>query len=333
MTEQLKALAEAATKGEWAVVDGHYPSFKELTGPSFSVSVVMFATDLTDADTDQREADLQYIAAANPERILALIAENERLAHSRKDAEPVAYQYRMKPEWHDAWVKWQPCDKANFDDYVKAPVVNGWQFDARALFTHPPEADKPNPLEDLDCAKMMVRSSGYSIVSADFIIAFAEFIQDWRNGDFDLPKLAALDVEACFDAWQAGVNQAEVKTTKNTEPNTNGTDYVLDAQFDALIAELQSITEEARATDYHDTLRKAVLFLNLLKSKARKYANDIVRLDAACTEQHAAYTSAHNRLNEADKLLQQALDALEDESLVKINNSITAIRTYLEGKK
>ena len=62
--------------------------------------------------------------------------------NSRKDAEPVAYQYRMKPEWHDAWVKWQPCDKANFDDYVKAPVVNGWQFDARALFTHPPEADK-----------------------------------------------------------------------------------------------------------------------------------------------------------------------------------------------
>jgi len=64
------------------------------------------------------------------------------VAHSRKDAEPVAYQYRMKPEWHDAWVKWQPCEKANFDDYVKAPVVNGWQFDARALFNHPPEADK-----------------------------------------------------------------------------------------------------------------------------------------------------------------------------------------------
>lgn len=74
------------------------------------------------------------------------------VAHSRKDAEPVAYQYRMKPEWHDAWVKWQPCDKANFDDYVKAPVVNGWQFDARALFTHPPEADKllQQALEALD---------------------------------------------------------------------------------------------------------------------------------------------------------------------------------------
>lgn len=77
---------------------------------------------------------------------------NLAVAHSRKDAEPVAYQYRMKPEWHDAWAKWQPCDKANFDDYVKAPVVNGWQFDARALFTHPPEADKllQQALEALD---------------------------------------------------------------------------------------------------------------------------------------------------------------------------------------
>jgi hypothetical protein len=79
---------------------------------------------------------------------------NLAIAHSRKDTEPVGYQYRMKPEWHDAWVKWQPCDKANFDDYVKAPVVNGWQFEARALFTHPPEADKllQQALEALDGA-------------------------------------------------------------------------------------------------------------------------------------------------------------------------------------
>ncbi len=122
MTKQLKALAEAATKGEWAVVDGHYPSFKELTGPSFSVSVVMFATDLTDADTDQREADLQYIAFANPERILALIAENERLTHSRKDAEPVGWKC-----FH--------CVKESC--YSPTPARQEDQRD-----THPPDADK-----------------------------------------------------------------------------------------------------------------------------------------------------------------------------------------------
>ena len=81
--------------------------------------------------------DIQSLGTANLE-----VFANLAVSHSRKDAEPVAYQYRMKPEWHDAWVKWQPCDKANFDDYVKAPVINGWQFDARALFTHPPDADK-----------------------------------------------------------------------------------------------------------------------------------------------------------------------------------------------
>lgn len=88
----------------------------------------------------------------------------------------------------------------------------------------------------------------------------------------------------------------------NSELNTNGTDYVSDAEFDALISELQSITEEARATDYHDTLRKAALFLNLLKSKVHEYAKDIVRLDAACTEQHAAYVSACKRVDEINDL-------------------------------
>ena len=95
------------------------------------------------------------------------------IAHSRKDAEPVAYQYRMKPEWHDAWVKWQPCDKANFDDYIKAPVVNGWQFDARALYTHPPEADKllQQALEYAKLMKLYGPALGYGNTTIDDHIA------------------------------------------------------------------------------------------------------------------------------------------------------------------
>ena len=98
---------------------------------------------------------------------------NLAVAHSRKDAEPVAYQYRMKPEWHDAWVKWQPCDKANFDDYVKAPVVNGWQFDARALFTNPPEADKllQQALEYAKLMKLYGPAIGYGNTTIDDHIA------------------------------------------------------------------------------------------------------------------------------------------------------------------
>jgi hypothetical protein len=61
------------TPGPWKVVDGHYPSFKEVTGPSFKISVVMWATDLTEADYQKRNADLHLIAAA-PE--LKGVAEN-----------------------------------------------------------------------------------------------------------------------------------------------------------------------------------------------------------------------------------------------------------------
>ena len=124
---------------------------------------------------------------------------NLAVAHSRKDAEPIG-----------KLVVWQHGDSGIgisflIDNPEEKLKVN------QLVYTSPPEADKPNPLEDLDCAKMMVRSAGYSLVSADFIAAFAEFIQDWRKGDFDLPKLAALDVKACFDAWQKEVNQNEVK--------------------------------------------------------------------------------------------------------------------------
>lgn len=194
--------------------------------------------------------------------------------------------------------------------------------------------NRVDEINDLDYAKAQVRSAGYSLVSAEFISNFAEFIQDWRKGDFDLPKLAALDVKACFDAWQAGVNQAEVNPTKELKPNPDGTDYVSDAQFDALIAELQSITEEARATDYHDALRKAVLFLNLHRAKVIQYAKDIVRLDGACTEQHAVNVSVCKQLAEANKVIRLAGDALKKTAAPSVSYEILGvIHTYLEGKK
>ena len=60
------------TPGPWAVVDGYYPSFKEVTGPSFKVSAVIWATDLTEDDYQKHNADLHLIAAA-PELLESLI--------------------------------------------------------------------------------------------------------------------------------------------------------------------------------------------------------------------------------------------------------------------
>lgn len=50
--------------GPWSVVDGYYPSFRELHGASFRVSVVMSAPELTENDYLRRSADLSLIAAA-----------------------------------------------------------------------------------------------------------------------------------------------------------------------------------------------------------------------------------------------------------------------------
>ena len=52
------------TPGPWEVVDSFYPSMKEVAGPSFNVKAVIWATDLTERDYQERLADLRLIAAA-----------------------------------------------------------------------------------------------------------------------------------------------------------------------------------------------------------------------------------------------------------------------------
>ena len=59
------------TPGPWTVVSGHYPSMKEISGPSFKINCVMWASDLTEADYAARDADLSLIAAA-PDLLAAL---------------------------------------------------------------------------------------------------------------------------------------------------------------------------------------------------------------------------------------------------------------------
>jgi len=59
------------TPGPWEVVDSFYPSMKEVAGPSFNVKAVMWSTDLTERDYQERLADLRLIAAA-PDLLEAL---------------------------------------------------------------------------------------------------------------------------------------------------------------------------------------------------------------------------------------------------------------------
>ena len=52
------------TPGPWSVVDGFYPGFREIKGPSFDISIVMRAHDITFEKSMLRKADAQLIAAA-----------------------------------------------------------------------------------------------------------------------------------------------------------------------------------------------------------------------------------------------------------------------------
>ena len=52
--------------------------------------------------------------------------------------EPVAYQYRMRPTWGSRganWGPWEECSRGKYEDCKKAPVVNDWEHEARALYT------------------------------------------------------------------------------------------------------------------------------------------------------------------------------------------------------
>ena len=69
---EIEAAATTPTQGPRAVVDGHYPAFKYLQGLSFQVSVVMFATDLTEKDYQTRNADLNFLALCDPATVAAL---------------------------------------------------------------------------------------------------------------------------------------------------------------------------------------------------------------------------------------------------------------------
>lgn len=47
-----------------SLVDGHYPGFKNIKGLSFHISIVMCASNLTDDDMLQRQADAERIVTS-----------------------------------------------------------------------------------------------------------------------------------------------------------------------------------------------------------------------------------------------------------------------------
>ena len=84
--EELKRLAEKATQGEWRQCGGMTPAYRAITSPSgyivFGMADSTVHTEhgnaINSPNFDEQDANARYIAAANPQTILSLIALAER---------------------------------------------------------------------------------------------------------------------------------------------------------------------------------------------------------------------------------------------------------------
>ena len=80
--EKLKELAQAATPGPWEKCGGTTPKYTGICTAE-DVPIIDEFADSIDVDGapgyEQQAANARYIAAAHPQAMLELIAENERL--------------------------------------------------------------------------------------------------------------------------------------------------------------------------------------------------------------------------------------------------------------
>ncbi|KPA96005.1 hypothetical protein [Pseudomonas asplenii] len=64
--------------------------------------------------------------------------------------EPVAeYQCRTRSadrKGDEGWSAWEKCSEANYADYVRVPVLHGWQYQVRKLYTHPAPVQQGDPV-------------------------------------------------------------------------------------------------------------------------------------------------------------------------------------------
>ena len=119
---------------------------------------------LPDTIADVRD-DLVY----HDEAITAL---RQALEAEQQD-EPVAWQYRMRPDWgskKDCWGPWQDCTKEQAAMYQRVPLLNDWAYESRQLYTRPQPAQQP--LTDEQLLHIYVTTKGF-----EFYRVFARAIE------------------------------------------------------------------------------------------------------------------------------------------------------------
>lgn len=88
-------------------------------------------------------------AGARAEYALAEKLGHRILYQAPPEAEPVLYQYRMRPSWDTVipWTLWEDCSHSSYEDklrFTDTPDHAGWIYECRQLYTAPPALVVPH---------------------------------------------------------------------------------------------------------------------------------------------------------------------------------------------
>ena len=86
-----------------------------------------------------------------------------------EQAQPVEYQYRMRPDWEPRWQDWARCSKEVYEDYARLPLHNEWHYEVRALCVAPVPHAQVASERDLFEAAAREEWAGKSIPDAAWI--------------------------------------------------------------------------------------------------------------------------------------------------------------------
>lgn len=96
---------------------------------------------LTREEAQQVLKVLEYPGPSWPESRTEL-AVVLRYKLSAPEPKPVAWQSRMRPDWEEnGWTQWKDCPKEQADNFWKVPHLHDWVYEARALYTAPPQRE------------------------------------------------------------------------------------------------------------------------------------------------------------------------------------------------
>ena len=93
---------------------------------------------------------------------------------AQPEQEPVAWQYRTKPNWIEEWNDWENCSKGTYEDYKRFPIMHDWVYETRELYASPPNCEL---LSDGELKTIAVEEEFLLFCSEDEFIEIARVIE------------------------------------------------------------------------------------------------------------------------------------------------------------